>query len=251
MGHGRLTGIMVVLLASAFRPSPASACTCVVGAETCPMVAEAEGVFEATVVSIERRGRPSPHPNVMFQQRLVHLADVRAWRGRSADVVLTGGGGGDCGYDFKVGTRYVIVAYRSPEDGLLSTSICTMTRPLVQASGVRAYIDSLSAPSQGGRVWGRVSTSGPRIVASRQGSNESSRQPVAAARVSVDGPIHLSETVDADGLFTFAALPPGEYTVSVALPPNRRDLRPGNSYTVTLDRAYACAELDFWGWREP
>lgn len=41
--------------------------------------------------------------------------------------VTTGLGGGDCGYDFKIGHRYIV--YASVNSGIYSTGICSGTKP--------------------------------------------------------------------------------------------------------------------------
>ena len=47
--------------------------------------------------------------------------------------VVTGQGGGDCGYPFQVGVDYVVYARRNAE-GQLETGICSRTRTLAQAA---------------------------------------------------------------------------------------------------------------------
>jgi hypothetical protein len=165
--------------------------------------------------------------------------------------VTTGGGGGDCGYEFEVGTRYLIEAYRSAEDGQLTTGICSKTRPLAQASGVRDYIESLARPSEGGRLWGRVVTLSPREDPGAHRPRERIEQPIGVVQVFVDGPVRLTRTTGADGQYSFSALPPGAYRVSIELPLNLRHLRTSNPQNVSLDGAYACDELNFSAWREP
>jgi len=41
--------------------------------------------------------------------------------------ISTGRGGGDCGYSFEIGEKYLVYAGGSPEN--LGTSICTRTKP--------------------------------------------------------------------------------------------------------------------------
>src|SRR5262245_63030054 len=46
-------------------------------------------------------------------------------------AVMTGIGGGDCGYDFKIGEQYLVYAYRDQQKKeMLSTGVCTRTRPI-------------------------------------------------------------------------------------------------------------------------
>ena len=63
-------------------------------------------------------------------QRLVRFHVDRKLRGADAtDVeVVTGLGSGDCGFGFRLGGQYLVYAYRNKEN-VLSTSICSRTRP--------------------------------------------------------------------------------------------------------------------------
>jgi hypothetical protein len=47
-------------------------------------------------------------------------------------IVVTGRGGGDCGYRFEVGARYLVFAYG--DDAKLETNICQRTKELAQAA---------------------------------------------------------------------------------------------------------------------
>lgn len=48
-------------------------------------------------------------------------------------VVLTGMGGGDCGFPFRRGKSYLVYAYRTG-DGSLDVRICGRTRDLTHAA---------------------------------------------------------------------------------------------------------------------
>ena len=52
--------------------------------------------------------------------------------GQSEIEIVTGYGGGDCGYAFQTGMDYVVYAYLDAQ-GRLATSICSRTRQLDQA----------------------------------------------------------------------------------------------------------------------
>ena len=59
--------------------------------------------------------------------------------GQKEIEILTGRGGGDCGYSFQSGVDYIIYAYKNSE-GRLETGICSRTRPLTQAAEDLAYL---------------------------------------------------------------------------------------------------------------
>lgn len=117
----------------------------------------AEGVFVGKVTRSERVA-VDPTDQLpffkMYQMRLTVQVELRfkgrtmSRGGESGDsvIVYTGVGGGDCGYEFQVGERYVI--YTSDGDeirgrmsasrplwgrGIYWTSICTRTRRFDEA----------------------------------------------------------------------------------------------------------------------
>ncbi|MBA3711095.1 MAG: hypothetical protein H0W76_01440 [Pyrinomonadaceae bacterium] len=65
---------------------------------------------------------------------VVRLRIERSWKNVRADEVLivTGRGGGDCGYRFEVGESYLVYAYGSG-GGRLETNICQRARKLADA----------------------------------------------------------------------------------------------------------------------
>lgn len=73
------------------------------------------------------------------------------WKGVSGGTIalLGGAGGGDCGYDFREGERYIVYAYTSLAYGepTLGTSICTRTRLLADADTDLASLGEGVAPT--------------------------------------------------------------------------------------------------------
>ena len=58
--------------------------------------------------------------------------------------VETGSGGGDCGYDFGLGEEYLFYARRQ-KDGSLTTSICTRTQKISDASADLTYLRTIKS----------------------------------------------------------------------------------------------------------
>ena len=89
--------------------------------------------------------------------------------------VATGGGGGDCGYPFKSGERYLVYAYKSEGAALdasisrtviggssgmaapLTANICSRTRPLSEATDDIELIRALNLGRPQTRIFGQVS----------------------------------------------------------------------------------------------
>jgi len=200
---------------------------------------EASGVVEATVASIETmQGPPMSENGPSIRERLVRLQDVRTVTGESTDVVATGFGGGDCGYDFRVGTRYLIVTHKRPTDGRATTSICSPTQPAAWSSPLKSYFENVSRPSPGATLSGTV-----RL---RRGSTDLSglrNEPVPGVRVLLDGPVQQRVESNRNGEFKFARLPAGDYTLTAEPPAGRMDLLPIPPRKLTLPNTHTCASV--------
>lgn len=100
-----------------FWPSVADACSCAQPPPPRQALEGATAVFTGKVVKVEQ---------VELERRVTVEVekDLKAAGGRQV-VVRTGLGGGDCGYGFKEGERYLIYAHG--EKDAPATSICTRT----------------------------------------------------------------------------------------------------------------------------
>jgi len=147
-------------------------------------------------------------------KRLIRFHVDRPLRNVEASEVevLTGLGAGDCGYGFRLGGQYLVYAY-SYGDKILSTSICTRTRPLSEATDDLEYIRELSKAPPGGTIFGEV-----RL---RRASHayEYRLPPVKDVRILFEGPNKNFESkTNFEGKYTISGLPPGTYKVRIDLP---------------------------------
>jgi len=126
------------LLLLALYANPASACSCLSNGPPCQWYFQVDAVFAGAVTVISEIDGP---PDLPYPLRLVRFAVERGFRGVDAATAeaVTGMGGGDCGYPFKTGERYLVYAYRNQE-GRLVTGICSRTRPLAEADEDLAFI---------------------------------------------------------------------------------------------------------------
>jgi len=228
----------VVVLWCLLTPARADACTCVEGIPPCQSVWQATSVVEATIASIETvTGPPVFENGPRYPERLVRLQDVRAWVGESTDVVITGMGGGDCGYAFRVGTRYLIATHKRP-DGHAVTGICSGTQPAESAGPLKSYLETLSQPSPGAKISGNI-----LLLPAALQRSAIRNEPLAGVRLLLTGPVQRTVQSGTDGTFAFERLPAGQYTLSAQLPPGRTDLASIKPQTFTIPNAQACAAL--------
>jgi hypothetical protein len=186
----------------------------------CQAYWQASAVFAGQVVGVSRvkvkEGGGS------YDQRSFRFAVERAYRGVQGDFVevQTGLGGGDCGYHFEMGERYLVYGYARKDGDPISTGICTRTAPLAGASEDLQYIAGLSRPKGGGVIFGGVSK--PRRETRDDGGQQikvNVQVPQAGVKVSVAGEGGTYEaSTDAAGRFRFEALPAGEYVLRLVPP---------------------------------
>lgn len=104
-------------------------------------------IFEGSVEKQElKSGSPGPPSGALSMtgfgsHREVTFNVLRAYRGIAvaSAIVLTGLGGGDCGFDFETGKKYLVYASRVNTD-ILFTSICSGTSALEEAGPALRYL---------------------------------------------------------------------------------------------------------------
>jgi len=232
-----------------FSAPNAQACTCAFGdGAPCQEYWRVDAVFSGTVVS---SGKISvDYGSFKSDMRSLHMTVEQPIRGiQTAELdLITGWGGGDCGYEFEVGKRYLVYAYREEKSNRLSTSICTRTRPMVEADEDLAFIRALPTSGMEGLIFGQV---GRRNHHWKEG--EQWYKPVPDAELTIE-----SETTqyqaqsDAKGNFRVEKVLPGKYLVKLKLPPGliRNALQKDEGATIVENEievaAHGCAETDFY-----
>jgi Carboxypeptidase regulatory-like domain len=199
------------------------ACSCAPPGPACEAAWKASAVFVGTVTDLTREHKtPDASGNIQINGFLGTRAVFEVseafigMEGRGKEVeIRTGMGGGDCGYSFQLGETYLVYAYKT-NDGLLTTGICSNTRPAGQAKTDLTYLRSSKDGVPPAFVFGVV------------GDGESTPQydpelrtglwpGLPGARVTLSGPAKTVElTTGDDGRFRFDHLAPGKYQVSVA-----------------------------------
>jgi hypothetical protein len=154
--------------------------------------------------------------------------------------VSTGAGGGDCGFGFDVGERYLVYAWRS-ESGELTTGICSRTKLLANAAEDVEFLRSMPAKGSGGRVFGRV-------LERRRGPAEyrvTDYVPLEGIRVTVQGAsVQRDVLSDASGKFEVTGLPLGKLKVQATVP-SGYDTR-YLTRDVDIRDLRACGAVDFY-----
>src|SRR5262245_4725235 len=92
-----------------------------------------------------------------FQHRVYQFAVNQSFRGVTTPEIGVIMGITSCGYVFEVGQQYLVYGYRhNIKKELLTTSICTRTRPIRDAAEDLEYIQGLSKSRPGGSIFGEI-----------------------------------------------------------------------------------------------
>jgi hypothetical protein len=211
----------------------------------CEAYWQAEAVFIGTPKEVSWVELEDKIENSILKYRkpVFNFSVDQAFRGVNGPQisVMTGQGGGDCGYGFKIGERYLVYAYRDGQGKeMLSTSICTRTRLIRNADEDLEYIQGLSKASPGGWALGEISR------ASRTQEGLLQLLPLKGIEVTVEGQgKSVTVATDSDGKYLASSLPAGTYKVRVA-PPEGLSARSNESEIKVADRG--CASTSFLLW---
>jgi hypothetical protein len=235
----RLVRLIVAMAVTVLlRVEAPHACDCLSPSrEACGRALGADDIFVARVISNPPIDYSAAHQSNLHA---VEMSVSESFRGRANGhvEVFTGTGGGDCGYDFKVGRTYLVYAYRSPTNGKMTTGICSATAPIEEA---KADLVFLRGP------WQKPSTLG--TVTGKVLSPETPSTGGALRTRDVDIELRgrsrrWRTSVSGDGTYSFR-VPPGWYEIEVHPPAGyARGLAAETQRPVLLREARGCAVAD-------
>src|SRR5262245_40038398 len=102
-----------VLASIGWFARPLEACTCSVVPKPCEEFNHADTVFFGQVTGVQTVMKE--HRGGQYYARQFRFAVERIYKGGETREleIATGGGGGDCGWPFEEGTRYLVYAFRN------------------------------------------------------------------------------------------------------------------------------------------
>lgn len=215
----------------------AVACSCMGNRARCQSFWEANAVFSGQVISINIESEGDRYGR---QRRVVRLFVKESFRGVSVPEVevITGLGGGDCGFGFQIGKDYLVYAYERETDHKLETGICTRTSSLAKALQDITYIKGLPAARPGSTISGEIQRPIPRADTPPELSA------MADVRVLVEGADKQYEAVsDEKGKFSVSGLPAGNYKITLVLP---KGLTEGQEAQQVELANKGCASVSFF-----
>jgi hypothetical protein len=214
-----------------------NACSCAGTPMPCEAYWKASAVFLGTVtyttINTAKRGEYD------FHSRVFRFTVDKAFRGVEAKEVevLTGSGGGDCGYGFQLGGQYVVYAYRDNTNRLY-TGICSRTRPASDADADLAYIMDLPKAEPGGTIFGEIK------LQRRNETNWIDATPLKGVKLLLVGRGRDYEALtDEKGQYKVSGVQAGTYRVRVKLPEGTSVHRAEQEVEVS---GKGCAQASFW-----
>ncbi|MFY9588187.1 MAG: carboxypeptidase-like regulatory domain-containing protein, partial [Actinomycetota bacterium] len=175
-----------------------------------------------------------------YKQRMVRFSleeSFRGVQGRTVEI-LTGMGGGDCGYDFKQGEKYFVYAYLNPKDEKLHVGICGRTLPLTSAASDIEYARAVMKGRTDSIIFGIV------LRYTRDTYVDYGRHKgLEGVKVFVEGNgKRFNLATNAEGRFQLEGLAAGTYKVRAEIPGNLRKT-PEQEVVVTEGRCAGAAFL--------
>jgi len=159
MMHPRRS-LLLLIAATLLIAAEGHACSCAGPIEPERAFADASIVFEGKVVSVsdnytllrraadavsEKLGHPPKYEDYEGNYGFTVTFDVtRMWRGggQRRIRIITGRGGGDCGYRFEQGKTYLVYGHCDAA-GTCGTSICSRTGRIADRASDLRYLGSL------------------------------------------------------------------------------------------------------------
>jgi hypothetical protein len=181
-------------------------------------------IFVGTVASQLGGETPLGNGIVSLTEYEVHFSSVEILRGTSkldeTITLYTGHGGGDCGYPFAIGKRYLVYAFNFK--GRLTTGICTQTAPAEMVSATIRELSKLRDEGRSDDLFGNIGIA--PSGASFEALLTVNPLPNVAVHATGKKSLRSLSVTDEQGRYAFASIPPGEYAIEEDLPPGlRRD----------------------------
>ena len=242
----RINSVVVALalcvLAQLAGVPAADACTCLSSGPACQAFWTTDVAFDGTVVKIDPTSRDETFSDRTFQvtEFVVTLQVRQSWKGVEGETVqvTTSGSGASCGFNFKMGGRYLVFASRGGSDSRPRVSLCSFTRAYDATGETAAFFTSLDAPEAGARVFGSTQL----MQRSFTSGSSHDRSPMDL-EVRLTGNGRTLTTTAKAGRYEFSGLAAGHYGLSVIVPEGYSTWMPTRPVEIPNQRA--CFESDF------
>jgi hypothetical protein len=209
-----LAAVFVLLLCA---PPAALACSCMKGEPTCEAFGSAQAVFIGKVVGAkeQRQEKNEDGTTTTFQVGEIYFNVEQSFLGVKGTrvVIHSGTGGGDCGYWFLKGKRYLVYANGKSME-TLETNICMRTRPLENADEDLSFLRTMPRKGAGVRIYGTVTIA----LKDPKSADWRTSTPLSGITVKIAGNRTFDAVTDAEGRYELSGLQAGKYKVYAEVP---------------------------------
>ncbi len=210
------------LLISAI-PTTVQACTCSQAPPgKCSGLQQDDVVFLGTVTSFEvssvaappSDAAASPAPPVRLAHYVFRIDELFAGPADPEIDVFSGGEDGDCGYQFKKTSQYLVFTHRGT-DGRLYATICSGTRPVREALAVLPQLRAMRNGKRVASVFGVLRRADAPFLAPPDDPEKPLPNVSLKLRSRDD---RFETTTDSNGVYSFYDVHAGEYSFTAQLP---------------------------------
>jgi len=220
------------------------ACSCAETRPACEEFGSAKAVFIGKVIGAkqQRQERDENGGMTTYDVGEIYFKVEETFLGVKGTraVIHSGTGGGDCGYWFRRGQRYLVYAYGESLEAL-GTNICTRTRLLAAANEDLEFLRNLPRKGTGASIYGAVTAAlkDPKLTDWR------TSKPLEGVIVKIEGPRRTFDAVtDSHGRYEITGMPADKYKVHAIVPDYYRQDQNWTREIELNDRG--CAREDFF-----
>ncbi len=208
------------------------ACTCSKQPPgTCPGLQADDVVFTGTVIEIEtlkpaangsdtndatagQDANGAPQAVTPITRYRFHVDERFAGAGAATIDIFSGGDDGDCGYNFRMGSQYVVFTQQETEGRLFAT-ICNGTRPSAEGRALIPQLRAMKLHQHVASVFGVLRRSDPPLLA----PSDDPEDPLAYIKLKLRSKDdRFASSTGPDGVYTFYDVHAGEYSYTADLP---------------------------------
>jgi hypothetical protein len=213
MGSRKFLGLFFLFLVA---PLPSWACVCSKAPPgVCPGLQKDDVVFLGTVIQAETLPATSSDSGApAIAHYRFHVDEKFAGADAPEMDVYSGGEDGDCAYHFALGTQYIVFPNRA-DDGRLFATICSSTRPALDARALLPQLRAMRDGTHVASVYGVLRRTDPPLLAPEDDPEDPLPHIKLRLRSKDD---RFATSTGPDGVYSFYDVHAGEYRFTADLP---------------------------------